>query len=196
MIKRLREKLRGLPKWLVAAGAVGLTVAGLDTAMHVTSQNEFCAYCHANNATAEWRESVHYSNASGAEVSCAQCHIPDEFIPKLTVKIKALGDVWSFMQGTIDTPEKYEARRPAMAQRVWDSMIADGSRACMSCHAPERMANPEMPHLRSTHLSSLKDGEPCIECHKGMAHKPPPEPDEEGVAQSSGTALVHQGHPG
>ncbi len=36
--------------------------------------------------------------------------------------------------GTVNTPEKFEAKRMEMAQRVWASMKATDSRECRNCH--------------------------------------------------------------
>ena len=36
--------------------------------------------------------------------------------------------------GTIDTPQKFEAHRLEMAERVWTSMKQNDSRECRHCH--------------------------------------------------------------
>lgn len=190
----LRKILLRFSLWgVLAAGAVlgVLGWHGLDMALEFTSRDEFCAHCHRDNATREWQESVHYRNARGMRVGCAQCHIPHEFGPKMVVKIGALGDVWSFFQGTIDTPEKYEAKRLQMARTVWARLAARGSQECVQCHDIEAMTNPDKPFIETTHRSSQKTGKPCAECHKGVAHLAPEEPEtaDEGAAQGGAAAL-------
>jgi cytochrome c-type protein NapC len=116
-------------------------------------------------------------------VNCATCHIPEEFIPRLTVKVMALRDVWSYFQGTLDTPEKFEAKRLEMAKTVWARMAARQDRECRKCHVTETMMNPNKPVNRKLHLAADKDGQPCSDCHEGVAHKAPIHPEEEESAE-------------
>jgi cytochrome c-type protein NapC len=56
------------------------------------------------------------------------------------------------------------------------------SKECVNCHFPESMSNAEQPHVRVMHITSRKDGEPCTECHKGIAHKAPEEAEGEAAS--------------
>ena len=49
-------------------------------------------------------------------------------------KIQASNEVWHKILGTIDTPEKFNAKRAELAQHEWDRMKANDSRACRNCH--------------------------------------------------------------
>lgn len=176
---RLAAFLKALPWGGLALGlALGISaMIGLDVAMRYTSTNEFCAYCHQDNAVKEWRESPHYDNPKAVTVDCARCHIPSGFFPKVVTKVRALGDAWAFMQGEIDTPEKYEARRLHMARKAWARMEASDSRECKQCHRLADIDNPEKPFVKTEHLKPKNQGKACIKCHKGVAHWAPEEPE-------------------
>jgi nitrate/TMAO reductase-like tetraheme cytochrome c subunit len=180
--QRIKESLRRRsPLVLVAIGIVvgGVAMIGFDRTLHYTSTNEFCMYCHADNAGKEWKQSIHHQNRQGVVVDCSHCHIPQEFIPKMTIKILAVADVWGHIQGRIDTPEKYEALRLEMAETVWARMKANDSSECRTCHQPEAMTNPDKPLMRPLHVNAQKDGKICTECHDGVAHKAPEMPEDE-----------------
>ena len=93
----------------------------------------------ADNVGAEWKQSVHYKNASGVRAICSDCHVPKDWTAKLVRKIQATNELYHSIIGTIDTPEKFEARRAEMAERVWAGMIANDSRECRNCHSDEAM---------------------------------------------------------
>ncbi|MDH5730267.1 MAG: NapC/NirT family cytochrome c, partial [Gammaproteobacteria bacterium] len=74
--------------------------------------------------------------------------------------------------GTIDTEEKFEARRKIMAERVWENMQANNSRECRNCHDFSAMIISEQrKRAGKQHNQAQQDGDTCIDCHKGIAHK-------------------------
>jgi cytochrome c-type protein NapC len=160
---------------LLAAGLLLGSVAtvGFQYVLHATSTNAFCSGCHANDAAKEWRESVHHNNRAGFVAGCSDCHLPREFVPKMVRKTKAVREVWGHLTGIIDTPEKYEAHRLAMAESEWSRMRGDGARECRNCHYPESMANGDKTYVAGMHKSALAGGQVCIDCHKGVAHRAP-----------------------
>jgi len=162
---------------------VGVVFAGLfNVGLSATNETEFCISCHSmkTNPMAELEESVHWNSASGVSAGCADCHVPKEFFPKLFVKVMAAKDVYHEIMGTVDTPEKFEALRWKMANRVWDRMKANDSRECRSCHSFERMDLAEQDRsARKRHARAVDEGDTCIDCHKGVAHEEPDEPEEE-----------------
>lgn len=158
---------------LLAGGAVigVVATASFDGAMKATSTQEFCLSCH--EMTIPYQESLarpHASSRVGFEVTCGDCHIPKPLVPKLKRKVIAAREVWHHMLGTLDTPEKYEQHRQAMAEREWASMEANDSAACRECHKVEKMATD---HIRQMHLQSQQSGTTCINCHRGIAHRLP-----------------------
>ncbi|MDO8608353.1 MAG: NapC/NirT family cytochrome c [Phaeospirillum sp.] len=164
----------GLIAAAVFAGMV--LMLGVIGGMEWTNRTEFCISCHSMETNyRELQKSAHYTNRSGAHAQCRDCHVPREWGPKLVRKLFAVNDIVSEIRGTIDTPEKYEAKRGELAERVWKYMAASGSRECMTCHAYESMGGPKQSTAaRQKHQDAAKDGRTCIACHKGVAHKLPP----------------------
>jgi trimethylamine-N-oxide reductase (cytochrome c), cytochrome c-type subunit TorC len=163
---------------LLVTGALGgvLFWGGFNWAMEETNTMEFCISCHEMESTVyqEYKETVHYQNASGVQAICSDCHVPHDWAHKVVRKVYATRELFHHLAGTIDTPEKFEAHRAEMAQRVWATMEATDSRECRNCHAFESMAF----HLQSDEASEQMqvgwaEGQTCIDCHKGIAHKMP-----------------------
>jgi len=179
----MSEKQKKSGSWLVGAVffiIVGvLLTAGFNVGLSMTNTTEFCVSCHTMQINLdELQESMHWSNASGVHAGCADCHVPKEFFPKMYAKIMAAKDVYHEIMGTIDTPEKYEAHRWDMASRVWAKMKATDSRECRSCHSFNHMDLSEQGRsARNKHEKATDRGQTCIDCHKGVAHELPDEPE-------------------
>ncbi len=158
----------------------GIVFAGLfNVGLAYTNTTEFCTSCHSMQTNLkELQESTHWQNRSGVHAGCANCHVPQPFIPKMVAKIIAAKDVYHEFMGTIDTPEKYEAHRWDMASRVWAKMKATDSRECRSCHDYAHMAlDAQDRSARNRHSNAPDKGDTCIDCHKGVVHLLPDEPD-------------------
>ncbi len=161
--------------------AAGIGFAGLfNTGMAYTNEMDFCTSCHSMQVNLEeYKETIHYKNPSGVQATCSDCHVPKQFLPKMVAKVMAAKDVWHEMLGTIDTPEKYEAHRWGMASAVWAKMKGTNSRECMNCHKFENMDLAAQDRsARGKHGNALDDGQTCIDCHKGIAHELPDEPED------------------
>ncbi len=161
------------------AGAVSF--AGFNSILAYTNEMAFCTSCHSMKVNLEeYKETVHYKNASGVQATCSDCHVPKEFLPKMKAKLLAYKDVMHEILGTIDTKEKYEAHRWEMASRVWAKMQASDSRECRNCHDFDNMAFSEQDRMaRKKHPRAQLKGQTCIDCHRGIAHEEPDEPEEE-----------------
>jgi cytochrome c-type protein NapC len=168
---------------ILLAGAVG--GIGFTVGLEYTNTTEFCVSCHSMQINyEELKQSAHWSNASGVHAGCADCHVPKEFFPKMRAKIIAAKDVWHEILGTIDTPEKYEARRWQMANMVWDKMMATDSRECRNCHSFDHMdLSAQDRFARNRHERAQERGQTCIECHRGIVHTMPDEPEEAAPAE-------------
>ena len=84
---------------------------GLNAFFAYTNTNEFCTSCHSMRINyEEYKNTLHYKNSVGIKATCADCHVPKEFFPKLYAKIYAAKDVWHEILGTVDTKEKFDAR--------------------------------------------------------------------------------------
>lgn len=163
---------------LFAGGAIAL--AGVNGFFAYTNRMDFCISCHSMKGNyEEYTETVHFKNASGVQAECADCHVPKEFFPKIAAKVYAVKDIYHEIIGTVDTPEKFEAHRWDMATRVWAKMKASDSRECRSCHDFDDMdLSAQGRSARSKHSRAPMQGKTCIDCHKGIAHLQPDEPDD------------------
>jgi cytochrome c-type protein NapC len=149
---------------------------GFNTGMEATNKLDFCIGCHEmrDNVYAEYKYTIHYSNRTGVRAVCSDCHVPKDWTHKMIRKVKASYEVWGKLTGKIDTKEKFEANRMAMAEREWARMKATNSIECRNCHDFDAM-NPEIqkktPYKK--HMEAKAAGQTCIECHQGIAHKLP-----------------------
>ena len=151
---------------------------GFNTFVEYTNTNQFCISCHEMRETVyeEYKQSKHYTNPSGVRVACADCHVPRPWGAKMWRKIKATNELYHKIVGTIDTPEKFEAKRMQLAERVWSSMEASHSRECHNCHSYGAMDFEHQSRRAKEKMEkAMEKGKTCIECHKGVAHKLPPE---------------------
>lgn len=90
-------------------------------------------------------------------------------------KTEALNDLYhTFISPSIDTPEKFNAKRAELAQREWARMSANNSAACKSCHSYEAMDHGKQSANAAAQMTAAaaKDSN-CIDCHKGIAHHKP-----------------------
>ncbi len=159
----------------------GIAFAGaFNFGVAYTNEMEFCTSCHSMQVNLEeFKETIHYKNRSGVQATCSDCHVPQQFLPKMYAKVMAAKDVFHEILGTIDTPEKYEAHRWDMATRVWAKMKSTDSRECRNCHDFANMdLSAQDRSARSKHANAEDKGQTCIECHTGLAHEEPDEPDE------------------
>ena len=152
---------------LLAAGAAGLAW---------TNTLEFCTGCHEmrDNVYAEFKGSIHDLNRSGVRAVCADCHVPREPVPMLWRKVKASLEVWGHLTGKINTKEKFEQHRYQLAKNVWTAMIRNDSHECRNCHKFTSMDFSKQKEWSApVHQAAMKEGQTCIDCHKGIAHKLP-----------------------
>ncbi|MDK9714536.1 MAG: NapC/NirT family cytochrome c [Sulfuritalea sp.] len=179
------KRLRNPPKCsmfrMIVIGVLGgIGIWGLlNTGVEYTNRTEFCLSCHTMQTPfEELKKTVHYSNRTGTSVGCADCHVasskePFDYARKLTQKVFASKDVIGQILGTIDTPEKFEAYRLTMAKRVWAHMKETDSKECRNCHKFDKMDTTKQKDRSAVkHEGAVQDGKTCIDCHKGIAHKP------------------------
>jgi cytochrome c-type protein NapC len=154
---------------------------GFNTGMEATNTMTFCIGCHEmrDNVYKEYKETIHYSNRTGVQAVCSDCHVPKDWTHKIIRKVQASKEVWGKLTGVIDTPAKFEAHRMAMATREWERMKANDSRECRNCHSFEAMSKEKQrgtPYKK--HMAAKAEGKTCIDCHKGIAHTLPKEYEE------------------
>ena len=163
---------------LSSAFVAGILFWGaFNTAMEWTNREEFCISCHEmrDNVYAEYRNTIHFQNRTGVRATCPDCHVPKEWTHKIIRKIQASNEVWHHLLGSIDTPEKYNAKRAQLAANEWARMKRTDSRECRNCHHFDFMDYGEQNRRgAATHQAAFAAGQTCIDCHKGIAHTLPP----------------------
>lgn len=149
---------------------------GFNWAMEATNNEQFCISCHEmeDYVYQEYKETIHYSNRTGVRATCPDCHVPKEWHHKMVRKIRASNELFHKAMGSIDTPEKFEAKRLKLARNVWRSMKKTDSRECRNCHDFDSMDYPSQGRRAvAQHSVGLEEGKTCIDCHKGVAHSLP-----------------------
>jgi len=187
LMARLRRPSKKSLGGLLAVGiVVGILFwGGFNTAMEATNTEKRSDSCHEmhDNVYMEYKETIHYSNRTGVRAVCSDCHVPKDWTYKMIRKIQASREVWGKITGTIDTREKFEAKRLELARREWARMKANDSRECRNCHSFDSMnKESQKQRARKQHEMALEDKMTCIDCHKGIAHHKPEgmtEEDEE-----------------
>ncbi len=177
-----RPSLRYSVGFLTVFGFIAGIVfwGGLHTGLEATNTLEFCISCHEmrDNVYQEYKKTIHFQNPVGVRAVCSDCHVPHEWGPKMLRKMKASFEVWGHLTGYVDTPEKFESHRLELATHEWERMKAADSRECRNCHALGSMdLAAQKPSARSSHEGAKTDGQTCIDCHKGIAHKKPVDPN-------------------
>ncbi|WP_165354790.1 NapC/NirT family cytochrome c [Tropicimonas sp. IMCC6043] len=203
MAGRFRNAIRSRMSWaafgVVLFGGIiaGIVLwGGVHTAMDYSSRTEFCISCHEMRdfVYEEYKETPHFSNPSGVQATCSDCHVPEQWGPKIVDKIMASRELYGWAIGKIDTPEKFEAHRLELAERVWDHMEATDSRECRSCHSDQAMDfHAQAPEAAKQMQVGFAKGETCIDCHKGIAHNMPDlakRAREEAIAFMEGTETL------
>jgi cytochrome c-type protein NapC len=170
---------------LVVGFAAGIVFwGGYNWAMELSNSEGFCVSCHEmrDNPFKELKETAHYANPSGVRATCADCHVPKEWHHKVVRKMQAtFNELPRHLLGTIDTSEKFEARRLELARNVWAAMKANDSRECRNCHGLASMKIEEQVRpARRRHAEAKETGATCIDCHKGIAHRLPKGWDQPG----------------
>ncbi len=165
---------------LLLAGAVG----GFTTAVESTNSLAFCISCHDMQTNyEEYKKTVHFRNRSGVRAVCSDCHVPKRnWFSEMERKVAAARDVWGEIIGVIDTKEKFDANRLAMARREWARMKESDSVGCRNCHSFEAMdvdAQDKSARGKHTRAALAETHKTCIECHKGIAHDLPKVAEEE-----------------
>ena len=145
-----------------------------NTAMEFTNTEVFCTSCH-EPIYQELQSTIHFTNRSGVRAICSSCHVPHDWTDKIARKMQASKEVWAWVVGTIDTPEKFEANRRRLAEHEWARLKANDSLECRNCHEFEYMDFTwQSQRAVDQHSTALANGDKtCIDCHKGIAHRLP-----------------------
>jgi len=193
LVGRIWGWVKRVGPWTV----VGLFAAGIvfwggfNWALELTNTESFCISCHEmeDNVFKEYRSTIHYTNRTGVRATCPDCHVPHEWRHKIVRKIRASNELWHKMLGSINTREKFNAKRLELAQHEWARMKATDSRECRNCHAYNYMDYAAQGRRANrAHEQGFAEGKTCIDCHKGIAHTLPPIDQQIGAPKESASA--------
>lgn len=149
---------------------------GYNWAVELSNTESFCISCHEMevNVYEEYRDTLHYNNRTGVRATCPDCHVPKQWQHKMIRKIVATNELFHHFIGSVDTPEKFEAKRLTLARIVWRSMESTDSRECRNCHDYGSMDYlTQQRRAVKRHIEGFDEGKTCIDCHKGVAHSLP-----------------------
>jgi len=153
-----------------------LFLAGFNEVLELTNTESFCVSCHMmrDNPYKDLKGTIHWANRTGVRATCPDCHVPKNWFFKIRRKIMATNELYHFVLGTVDTPEKFEAEKPKLAQHVWETMKSTDSRECRNCHHMDSMdLEKQSRPAQKRHKAAMEQGKTCIDCHKGIAHHLP-----------------------
>ena len=173
--------LLGIPVGGLLALVIGAIALGaFNASLTATNSNEFCVACHIGMDTVveEYRESIHFKNVYGIVATCADCHVPQEFVAKMKTKISSgVKDIYKkYWVKDINLGNFESEHRLRLARHVWQVMDKQKSSTCQSCHNPERWdlaAQPSRARLNHDPKLWAERGVSCADCHTGVAHKKP-----------------------
>lgn len=192
MIQRFRSWGSGPGSLLILfvgllLGLVFFSSAG--SFMVYANSEKFCATsCHEMSYLAvEHKDTVHDKNRTGVRATCNDCHVPHGYITNYLAKLNLFNDYWGhFVTRSIDTKEKFEAKRYELAAKVWVYMKQNDSRECRHCHTTAKMdSDKQTDKAKAKHEKLRTEGLTCIDCHFGIAHTEPTGP---GPQELFGTA--------
>ncbi len=174
---------------LLAVG--GLLVAGIlmasgAAALAWTNTEAFCISCHEmkSNVYAEYTGTIHDQNRTGVRAICSDCHVPREPVAMLKRKMQASMELYGhFISHSIDTPEKFQAKRYELATHVWKRMQETDSLECRNCHNESKMSQElQSAKAQLRHAKGKTENLTCIDCHFGIAHREPEGPGPRELA--------------
>jgi len=169
----------GLPVGALLMVVIGIfATIGFNGVIHATNDNAFCFSCHVGMDTIveEYQATVHGgANPTGFAATCSDCHVPEEFFPKMLVKIKATKDIYHQLMGTYNL-ENFESHRTELAENVREVMKSRDSKECKNCHniaTWDVSAQSDKGQQNHNQESWAEKGKTCISCHIGLAHNKP-----------------------
>ncbi|AKI97639.1 NapC/NirT family cytochrome c [Kosmotoga pacifica] len=161
---KIHEKI--LVVFLVLVVVLGLLALA---AVEVTSTNGFCLSCHP------YLEKEYYASTHGqAGVSCADCHIPEDFSGFVDAKLTGLKELWIYF--TEDHPKNREEWKEEYKEKWEDEAyrINLTDDICLKCHGDEGIKPFRKVIAWDTNIHELlrvdEKGLSCFDCHYNFVH--------------------------
>lgn len=185
----------GIRSWGSRPGTIGVLILGLllgvvffgsvGSFMVYANSEKFCATsCHEMGQLAqEHKGTIHDTNRTGMRATCNDCHVPHGYIPNYLAKFSLWRDYWGhFVTHSIDTKEKFEAKRYELAKKVWVYMKENDSRECRHCHTTAKMdPDKQSAKAKARHERLRTENITCVDCHFGIAHSEPDGPGPQEI---------------
>lgn len=167
--------LRGVLAVVGVFGVLGLSFVAAEEANIRLNTTEFCLSCHSMSYVyEEFKQSKHYTNASGVRPECGQCHVARRFFPAMWDHVMGTHDLIAELSNDWGTVEKFDAGRSRMAERARLKMLAEDSHTCRECHKMEAIAPTRKRGQRAHDDAVAKGRSNCIACHYNLVHKEAP----------------------
>jgi nitrate/TMAO reductase-like tetraheme cytochrome c subunit len=164
---------------LIVGGFLGAgAVVGSTFIYHDTSTDAFCTSCHSMVPVGNdphYIQSAHRSNNAGVRPSCGSCHIRQDnwFLETYDHVTSGVRDVIAEYTTDVSNPKVWEKRRVELAHEVRETMRAQDSATCRSCH--DRVAvQPTSQRGQAAHALMREGRMTCIDCHFNLVHAPVP----------------------
>ena len=164
---------------LVIGGLVG--AGGILASLEInkaTSTDKFCTSCHSMTFVANdphFIHSAHQTNSAGVRPTCADCHIPKTnwFVETYTHAKSGARDMYAEYTHNFSDPKIWETRRIALAHEVRETMRAQDSVTCRTCHDAKAI-HPKSVRGQAAHALLREGRMTCIDCHFNLVHAPVP----------------------
>ncbi|MCF8225455.1 MAG: SUMF1/EgtB/PvdO family nonheme iron enzyme [Bacteroidales bacterium] len=155
--------------WTLLVGIIlgGLLLIGFDEVVEYTSTDEFCDKCHLHpHSTDSWKQSVHYSTASGTIVHCVECHLPPKGEGYLPAKVvTGLRDVYGAIFKDSASLNWELKSRPENAVHFTKDI------SCVHCHQNLYPLEITQDGMDAHLYYEQQEGEvSCIKCHIDAGH--------------------------
>jgi len=143
-----------------------------------TSTDAFCTSCHSMALVGNdpiFLRSAHRTNGAGVHPTCADCHIRrDNWFVETYAHVKSgLRDSIADVTHNYGDATVWEARRIELAHEVRNTMRAEDSATCRSCHAAASIS-PKSQRGQAAHALMREGRMTCIDCHFNLVHAPVP----------------------
>lgn len=166
------QPVRTMPQWLKKPFGLLLPLCGLaavlffgGSAIHYTSQTEFCMSCHEmDKAVESWQTSSHGSNEVGITAECKDCHIPLGVAGTLTTKVQKLKEPYVHF---IKAPTQFEfsLMQPGLSAKA-RAEVKDEN--CQQCHNLQDMKPKNQTQIMA-HSTAVGTAN-CASCHSTVGH--------------------------
>ena len=176
-------------KSLLALIVAAVCLLGVEEAMGPLSTAEFCVSCHEmSEVHASWQESPHYTNDSGVQATCVDCHLPprEDYAAHMLEKASAgITDAYVHFFGEYDGEE---ARR-------WVQRTLPSDR-CLHCHS-NLCGTSSSTAVGAVHAAVVEQPSGgvygCVMCHRDL-HGPKPEPPWKKLRDAADNSFCYVCH--